>query len=239
MAYSMPTHGRTPRGGGTVKEAPRASGQQAPPAVIPLAQTPPPMRVQALPVSPVPAPQPRPGQGPNQLPQWRGGDNTNDALIFRSRAPQMSRGTEVAGRISSLPDPPSDGPIRPAMRLVNRTWNWTAGTGSSYTDDLTRPYTHLGEQGSGWTTVYGGAPGFYRQGPGGAPVGDPGQGTARVWAGPPHGLHTMYPPDRQQTQANYRARPQMVAPRVDRLSNSRIAGQNYSQWTRHQGGGQQ
>jgi len=73
-------------------------------------------------------------------------------------------------------------------------------------------------------------------GPGGAPVGDPSQGPGRVFAGPPHGLHTLYPPDGQQREQRYRARPQMVAPRVDRLSNSRIAGQNYSQWTRHQGG---
>jgi hypothetical protein len=110
-----------------------------------------------------------------------------------------------------------------------------AGTGSAYADDLSRPYTGVGEQGSGWTTVYGGTPGFHRNGPGGMPVGDPNQGPARVWAGPPHGLHTQTPPDNQQTLAGYRARPQMVAPRVDRLSNSRAAGQTYSQRTVHQG----
>lgn len=178
--------------------------------------------------------QPQPYQAPNQSPQWRGG-NTNDQLIFRDRAGHFFRGYEIAGRVSSMPDPPSDGPVRPSLRLVNRTWNWQVGTGSAYADDLSRPYTHVGEQGSGWTSIYGGTPGFYRSGPGGPPVGDPTQGPGRVWAGPPHGLHTMSPPNNAQTLAGYRARPQMVAPRVNRLSNSRAAGQTYSQRTAHQG----
>lgn len=230
-------HGRTSGGAGGLRPT-QQKGQPATSAETwPLAQT--------LP-SVAPGPrfrppqitQPMPYQAPNQSPQWREGDNTNDQLISRDRHPFFSRGTELAGRISSMPDPPSDGPIRPSLRLLNRTWNWQVGTGSSYTDDLSRPYTGLGEQGSGWTSINGGAPGFYRNGPGGPPVGDPSIGPGRVWAGPPHGLHTDYPPDGQQTQAGYRARPQMVAARVDRLSNSRIAGQTYSQWTQHQGGGQ-
>lgn len=232
------TYGRTARGGGTVQSSQIRRGP-APPEVVPLAQTLPSVAPQPRFRPPEVSPVPRPYQAPNQSPQWREGDNTNDALIFRDRAPWFNRGTEYAGRISSNPDPPMDGPIRPSLRLVNRTWNWQVGTGSAYADDLQRPYTGLGEQGSGWTTVYGGAPGFYRLGPGGVPVGDPGQGPGRVWAGPPHGLHTEYPPAGQQTQAGYRARPQMVPARVDRLSNSRIAGQTYSQWTRHQGGGSQ
>ena len=227
------THGRSPSGAGAIQYGTRANAMP-PQSVIPLPQTSP---------SVAPAPrfrppqitEPRPYQAANQSPTFRGG-NAFDELIFRDRWGQMARGTEVAGRISSMPDPPSDGPIRPSLRMVNRTWNWQVGTGQAYADDLTRNYTGVGEQGSGWSTVYGGAPGFYRMGPGGAPVGDPGQGPARVFAGPPHGLHTLYPPDGQQTQARYRARPQMVAPRVDRLSNSRIGGQTYSQWTQHQGG---
>jgi hypothetical protein len=240
---TRPLFGRNPRGGGRMQQAQtgrRAAG--VPPAVIPLPQTPPRAvsntpRFRPPQVAPVPRPYTAPGM--SGAGTWRGGDNTNDALIFRDRAPHLTMGYEIAGRISSQPDPPSDGPVRPSVRLVNRTWNWQVGTGQAYTDDLSRPYTHLGEQGSGWTTIYGGAPGFYRMGPGGQPVGDPNAGPGRVWAGPAHGLHTMYPPDRAQTLTNYRARPQMVAPRVDRLSNSRIAGQNYSQWTRHQGGGRQ
>lgn len=230
------THGRVPRGGGAKHpENGRKSRAGSLPPGYDLAQSPP----STMPRPTFRAPQitaPQPYQAPNQSPQWRGADNTNDALIHRDRAPQFSRGTELAGRISSMPDPPKDGPIRPSMRLINRTWNWQVGTGSRYADDLSRGYTWVGEQGSGWTTIYGGTPGFYRQGPGGAPVGDPAEGPARVWAGPPHGYHTFYPPAGQQTQARYRAVPQMVPARVDRLSNSRIAGQNYSQYTQHQGG---
>lgn len=180
---------------------------------------------------------PAPWQAPNQSPTWREGDNTNDQLIHRSRHPWFFRGRVVAGRISSMHDPQLDGPARPALHLRNVTWNWQVGTGSAYADDLTRNYSGLGEQGSGWSSIYGGTPGFYREGPGGMPIGDPSQGPGRVFAGPPHGLHTDYAPDRIQTQAGYRARPQMRAARVDRLSNSRIAGQNYSQWTEQQGGG--
>ncbi len=225
-------YGRTARGAGAVK-APRARANAD--TAYPSAQTLP----SAAPAPRFRAPQitePRPYQAPNQSPTWRGGDNTNDQLIFRDRSGHMDTGYEIAGRTSSMPDPPSDGPIRPTFRLVNRTWNWQVGTGSAYADDLTRPYTGLGEQGAGWTTIYGGTPGFHRNGPGGVPVGDPNAGPGRVWAGPAHGLHTLYPPDRQQSLATFRARPQMVAPRVDRLANSRIAGQTYSQRTVHQGG---
>jgi hypothetical protein len=239
MMPARPLHGRTARGGGALHQAQAGrSAAGSPPANIPLPQSPPRMLRPVPRYVPPQITEPRPYQAPNQSPTWRGGDNTNDQLIFRDRHGYMQTGYEIAGRTSSMPDPPSDGPIRPTFKVLNRTWNWQVGTGSAYTDDLTRPYTGLGEQGSGWTTVYGGAPGFYRQGPGGVPMGDPGAGPARVWSGPAHGLHTEYPPARQQTQANYRARPQMVPARVDRLSNSRIGGQTYSQWTQHQGGGQ-
>lgn len=226
-----PVHGRAGRRTPAAPLAPAAGNN---PVLYPLPQSPP-STARAPRFRPPQITEPYPHQGPNQTHVFIGG-NTNDQLIFRDRSGHFDTGYEIAGRVSSQPDPPSDGPVRPTFRLVNRTWNWQVGTGQAYTDDLRRPYTGLGEQGSGWTTVYGGAPGFHRQGPGGAPIGDPAAGPGRVWAGPPHGLHTLYPPDGQQTQARYRARPQMVAPRVDRLSNSRIAGQNYSQWTRQQGG---
>jgi hypothetical protein len=60
-------------------------------------------------------------------------------------------------------------------------------------------------------------------------------GPGRVPTGPAHGLHTLYPPDGQQTLARFRQVPAMVPARVDRLSNSRIAGQTYSERTLHQG----
>jgi hypothetical protein len=252
LMATTPTHGRTPRGGGTVQQDRRGGSTTPLPAMaVGSAQTLPSMapapRFRPPEVSPVARPYTAFGQsgaGP-----WRGAENNQDGLIFRDRSPHLDRGTELAGRISSMPDPPSDGPIRPSLRLTNRTWNWQVGTGSAYTDDPTRQYTQAvsgnrrlffsSDNSGGWQAIYGGTPGFYRNGPGGPPVGDPAKGPGRVYGGPPHGLHTMYPPDRQQTLATFRARPQMVAPRVDRLSNSRIAGQNYSQWTKHQGGGSQ
>lgn len=251
MAHT-PTHGRTARGGGTAQPAAgRGSNTSIPAMSVGSAQTLPSVapgpRFRPEQVSPVP--QPYTAFGMSGAGPWRGPENAQDGLIFRDRSPHLDRGTERAGRISSLPDPPMDGPIRPSLRMTNRTWNWTAGIGAAYADDPGRGYTtatagdrrfHFSSDNSGgWQTVYGGAPGFYRNGPGGTPIGDPAAGPARVYAGPPHGFHTMYPPDRQQTLATFRVRPQMVAPRVDRLSNSRIAGQNYSQWTRHQGGGPQ
>lgn len=234
-ARTSALYGRTARGSGAIKPTQQKGTPSAAAVAYPLAQTLPSVAPKPR-FRPPKITQPRPYQAPNQSPQWREGDNTNDRLIFRDRHPWFNTGTELAGRLSSMPDPPLSGPARPSLRAINRTWNWQVGTGSAYTDDLTRPYTGVGEQGSGWSPIYGGTPGFYRNGPGGTPVGDPSQGPGRVWAGPPHGLHTQYPPDRVQTQAGYRARPQMQPARVDRLSNSRIAGQNYSQWTQHQGG---
>lgn len=235
----FPTLGRNPRSGGAVQPS-QQKGKAAPPSVIPLAQTlpstAPKPRFRPPQVSPVPQPHTQPGQsgaGP-----WRGGDGANDRLIHRDRHGYFQQGSAHSGTTwePGAQNVLNAGPVRPDFRAINRTWNWQAGTGSAYTDDLTRPYTWLGEQGAGWTTINGGAPGFYRNGPGGNPVGDPNEGPGRVWGGPPHGLHTQYPPDGQQTLKTYTARPQMRGARVDRLSNSRIAGQNYSQWTRHQGG---
>lgn len=236
---AITTHGRTARGGGAAKPS-QQKGKQSPPEVIPLAQTLPSVRQEprfrAPEVSPVPQPRTNPGQ--SGLGPWRGGDGAQDDLIHRDRHGYFQEGSAVSGTTwnPGSSNTLNSGPVRPTFRLQNVTWNWMAGTGSAYTDDRSRPYTGVGEQGSGWTTINGGAPGFYRQGPGGTPVGDPNQGPGRVWAGPPHGLHTEYPPDRAQNQAVSQARPQMRGGRVDRLSNSRIAGQTYSQWTQHQGG---
>lgn len=239
MTYNL-LAGRNARGGGSVKPSERKASKQTPPEVVPLAQTLPSVAPKPR-FRPPEITQPQPYQAPNQSPTWRSGDNANDRLIFRDRHGMMNRGTTLGGQTDypGRPNVQGAGPVMPELRLVNRTWNWQVGTGQSYADDLTRDYTHLGEQGSGWTTINGGAPGFYRMGPGGQPVGDPNAGPGRVWAGPPHGLHTETPRDQAQTEQTYRARPQQRAARVNRLSNSRIAGQTYSQWTRHQGGGQQ
>jgi hypothetical protein len=189
---------------------------------------------------------------PYQETSWRGGNalGVNDKLIARDRHGMMNVGSEMSGRNSGLTDPPLDGPARPSLRLINRTLNYQNGTdATAAADDLTRPYTWLGEQGSGWSSVYGGVPGLWQ--PYGSyagicdgPVqgiqsvvgeGEMGDGPHKVWSGPPHGLHSQTQPDYSNTIGRYMAVPQMRAPRQDRPANSKIAGQSYGQTVQPQG----
>jgi hypothetical protein len=85
--------------------------------------------------------------------------------------------------------------------------------------------------------VYGGQAGFFRYGPGGVPSSPQDPGPSRVYGGPTHGLHTDTPASGRQPLQRSLAVPQMTAPRVDRLSNSRAGGQSYSQTTMYQGQG--
>ena len=190
---------------------------------------------------------------------------SNDKLITYDRHGMFKVGYENSGRDSGQTDPPRDGPTRPSLWMVQRTINYQQGTDTTAaSDDLTRDYTrnatgmYVGEQGTGWAPVYGGTPGLYQeygsyQGiapdtPGYSPVtgvtqgivapvaqGAPGDGRQTVWSGPPHGLHSPTLPDYAQTLGRYMAIPQMSAPRVDRPSNSPIAGQSYSQTVQPQG----
>jgi len=190
---------------------------------------------------------------------------SNDKLISYDRHAIFKVGSENSGRNSGQTDPPMDGPARPSLWLVQRTISYQKGTDTTAaTDDLTRDYTrnaegmYIGEQGTGWSKVYGGTPGLYQeygsyQGiapdtPGYDPVsgqtqgiiapvaqGAAGDGPQTVWGGPPHGLHSPTLPAYAQTIGRYMAIPQMAAPRVDRPSNSPIAGQSYSQTVQPQG----
>lgn len=188
---------------------------------------------------------------------------SNDKLITYDRHPIAKVGYENSGRKSGYTDPPMDGPARPSYMLVQRSLNYQQGTdATAATDDLSRDYTrnaegmYIGEQGTGWAPVYGGTPGLYQaygsyQGvspatpPQGAdtslgiysPVaeGAPGDGSHLVWSGPPHGLHSPTLPDYSQTLGRYMAIPQMAQPRMDRPSQSTIAGQSYSQTVLSQG----
>jgi hypothetical protein len=190
---------------------------------------------------------------------------SNDKLISYDRHGMFKVGYENSGRNSGETDPPMDGPARPSLWLVQRTINYQQGTDkTAATDDLSREYTrnaegmYVGTQGDGWSRVYGGTPGLYQeygsyQGiapntPGYNPVtgqtqgivapvaqGQAGDGPQTVWAGPPHGLHTPSLPDYAQTLGRYMAIPQMARPRIDRPSNSPIAGQSYSQTVQPQG----
>jgi hypothetical protein len=190
---------------------------------------------------------------------------SNDKLITYDRHGIFKVGYENSGRNSGQTDPPMDGPPRPSLWLVQRTINYQQGTDTTANaDDLTRDYTrnaegmYVGEQGTGWSPVYGGTPGLYQeygsyQGispdtPGYSPVtgvtqgivapvaqGAPGDGRQSVWSGPPHGLHSPTLPAYAQTLGRYMAIPQMHSPRIDRPSNSPIAGQSYSQTVQPQG----
>jgi hypothetical protein len=190
---------------------------------------------------------------------------SNDKLIAYDRHAMFKVGYENSGRNSGQTDPPMDGPARPSLWLVQRTVNYQQGTDmTAASDDLSRDYSrnaqgnYVGEQGTGWSPVYGGTPGLYQeygsyQGiapdtPGYSPVtgqtegikapvgqGQPGDGPNSVWSGPPHGLHSPSLPDYQQTLGRYMAIPQQNAPRIDRPSNSPIAGQSFSQTVAPQG----
>ncbi len=107
----------------------------------------------------------------------------------------------------------------------------------------------VGEQGTGWSPVYGGVPGLWQpygsyagvtngpvtgiQSP--AAEGTPGDGPQKVWSGPPHGLHSKTYPDYMTTLGRYMAIPQMRSPRIDRPSNSTAGGQSYSEFVQPQG----
>jgi hypothetical protein len=183
---------------------------------------------------------------------------SNDKLTTLDRHGMMKVGYENSGRMSGNTDPPLDGPARPSLWLVQRSLSYQQGTDTSLaTDDLSRDYTrnaqgmYVGEQGTGWARVYGGVPGLYQEygsyagvspsSPEGrgihSPVGQgqPGDGPHDVWSGPPHGLHSPTLPTYSQTLGRYMDIPQMARPRIDRPSNSPIAGQSFSQTVQPQG----
>jgi hypothetical protein len=190
---------------------------------------------------------------------------SNDKLITYDRHAMWKVGYENSGRNSGETDPPMDGPARPSLWLVQRTLSYQQGTDTTAaSDDLTRSYSrnsegmYVGEQGSGWGPVYGGTPGMHIEygsyagispsTPGYDPVsgasqgivspvgqGQTGDGPQQWWSGPPHGLHSPTLPSYNQTLGRYMSVPQMARPRIDRPSNSPIAGQSYSQTVESQG----
>ena len=177
----------------------------------------------------------------------------NDRLTAKDRHAYWDAGHQVQGTdfspASSPPNTyndPRQEPPRPDLRTVNRTVSYQKGTDTTRNqDDLSRAYTWLGEQGSGWAPVYGGVPGFYQPygTRGGMPYanvspageGQPGDGPHRVWSGPPHGLHSYTTGDRLLTTSRYVTNPQMRPVRIDRPSNSPQAGQSFSQTVPQQG----
>lgn len=195
--------------------------------------------------------------GVGQESAYRGGVYfANDKLITSDRHAYLKTGTEKTGRKSGQTDPPVDGPARPSLATVNRTVNFQQGSDATRNaDDFNRPYArnsagmYVGEQGSGWSPVYGGVPGLYQ--PYGSyagvtngpvkgiqsPVAEGSQmdGPRKVFSGPPHGLHTRTFPSYSQTLGYYMSVPGMRPGRIDRPSNSPIAGQSFSQLVLPQG----
>lgn len=189
-----------------------------------------------------------PGGGPRRIADFIPG--FSNKLSVLDRHAYWDTGYQRTGVSPSVPgNPPnnqSDGPPSPELRTINRSLNPQIGSDATRAqDDLTRPYTWLGEQGSGWSPVYGGVPGLYQPygSRGGVPFpvvspvgeGGPGDGPNKVFSGPPHGLHSLTTGSRWQTLQRYAATPQMRPVRIDRPSNSPQAGQSYSQTVQHQG----
>lgn len=182
---------------------------------------------------------------------WRGGiQGFNDQQQSRDRHAYYDRGTQRTGIGPSVPGTPpnyhSDGPARPDLRTVNRSVNPQIGSDNTRNqDDLNRPYTWLGQQDGTNTPVYGGVPGMWVPygTRGGIPYavqspvqeGAPLDGPAMVWSGPPHGLHSDTVQGGTLVVQRYLNTPQMRPVRLDRPSNSPIAGQSFSQTLPMQG----
>jgi hypothetical protein len=200
-----------------------------------------------------------PGQSPagmdagtgNNPDSWRGGiQGFNDQLQVRDRHAYYDRGTQRTGITPSVPgNPPNNhtaGPARPNLRAVNISVNPQIGSDASRNqDDLSRPFTWLGQQDGTNSPVYGGVPGLYiPYGTRGGypypivspvPEGAPADGPAMVFSGPPHGLHSDTIPSGKQVTARYASTPQMRPVRLDRPSNATGAGQSFSQTVPMQG----
>jgi hypothetical protein len=184
---------------------------------------------------------------------YRGGlQGFNDKLTVTDRHAYWDQGrpqrqgtdfTAASSPPNTYNNPQQEPPVA-ELRTVNRRWSYQKGSDASRNqDDLSRPYTWLGEQGSGYAPVYGGTPGLYvpygSRGGVPYPVVDPTGGTGgpeKVWSGPPHGLHSLTYPSGGDTLSRYGALPQMRPVRVDHPSNSPQAGQAYSQIVQVQGG---
>lgn len=210
----------------------------------------------------------RPGQRePEKLPQgpqvlqpgqqetlFRG-YQPQDATTVHDRHAVLNRGTEKTGRPTDQGDPSKDGPARPSVRLINRSFYPQMGTDSSRNqDDLSRGYRTeptgqwAGTQDGSTVQIWGGTPGLWVpygsyagyargdvQGIQGPAIGERGDGPQLIPNSPPHGLHSDTYPDRKQTLDRFAANKQQVPGRVDRPSNSPIAGQSFSQTVVFQG----
>jgi hypothetical protein len=177
------------------------------------------------------------------------------STIVRDRHGFLNRGNERFGRMNNTgaggagPDPMKDGPARPSLRLVNRTFNPQQGTTTTAAhDDLTRGYRTVqtgqwaGQQDGATSQIWGGSPGLYSpygsyggytqattKGIQGPEVGSPGDGPQLIPNSPPHGLHSETMQNMWPTVSRFNVTSQQRPGRVDRPANSPIAGQSFSQ----------
>lgn len=169
----------------------------------------------------------------------------NDQLQVRDRHAYWSRGRTMNPgpdqRTGGSRNPQQDGPPSPRLRTVNVSVNPQIGSDNSrLQDDLSRPYTWLGQQDGSKVPVYGGVPGLWQAyGNRGFSDGihDPSNGEGgltQISSGPPHGLHSETLPSGKQTLDRYQSTQQMRPVRFDRPDNSKIAGQSYSQTVQQQ-----
>jgi hypothetical protein len=187
-------------------------------------------------------PQRRGGRQP-----WADTGGAQDNVIVQDRHPYVAFETEITGRDSGLKDPIPDGPVRQVIRMLCRDWTMWQGSDNTAMQDVPRDYNRYGNSPTGQyigfqdgtvTTIFGGQRGYFR--PYGtladtADVPAKTEGSSMIPAGPPHGLHTYTVQSRKMTLKSYRVNQQQVPGRQDRLSNSRRAGQSYSQSTQQQG----
>ena len=194
--------------------------------------------------------------GPQERQSFRrnGQIGFNDKLTTKDRHAYWDTGYQRTG-ITFAPEgappntynDPRGQPPMPNLRTVNRTVSYQKGSDATRNqDDLSRPYTWLGEQGARWTPINGGVPGLYQPygTRGGVPYpivspvgqGQPGDGPHVVSDGPPHGLHSQTPwKGGAQIIRRFSGTPQTRPVRIDRPSNSPQAGQSYRQTVLPQG----
>jgi hypothetical protein len=181
---------------------------------------------------------------------WRYGlQGFNDRLQVRDRHAYWDRGSQntgLTGPAWGLPNTYNPDQFRdrarPDLRAVNISVNPQIGSDASRNqDDLSRPYTWLGQWDGTSQPVYGGVPGLWAEyGNRGFSdrIHDPSNGQggpALVYSGPPHGLHSDTMPSGKQIADRYSSTPQMRPVRLDRPDNSTSAGQSYSQTVLMQG----
>ena len=186
-------------------------------------------------------------------------------LQVRERHPYLDMGTSRKNADPSnagIPNPLHSGPARPTLAVQTRNETWQVGTDQTGAEDNSTAFPTveispgvladgrtrtgarlraLGTLGDTYAIKVGGTPGLYRPyGARGFVVGPPDgadlDGPQRAPLGPPRGRHSPTIPDHMLARIKYHSgAPQQRGVRQNRPSNSRIAGQAWSQLVARQG----